>query len=628
MPEQTPEQEQELTQRLDRLRDEASGFPRRPGVYLMKDPAGEVIYVGKAVNLRARVKSYFLGGDGRRQIRFLLRRVAIIEKIVADNEHQALVLERDLIARYKPRYNIRLKDDKAFLSIRINENDQWPRLELVRKREEGDDDARYFGPYSYSYELREMLEMIKRVVPLRSCTNTVFYNRARPCLEYQIKRCAGPCCLEVDPEQYRRWVKQAIAILEGRIAPLLKELTEAEERAGAELRFEDAAQIRDRIAILERFKQGVSLVSSKGENRDIFAWQRDEQLAALTVMQMRGGRVVNSVNFSLTNVAISDEELLEAAILQFYDSGREIPEELVLPIDLENWEIIAAELQTRRGGRVSAEVPQRGLKHRLLQLAQVNASEHFIATFDAESRYRELAGKLAAKLELKQVPRRIECVDISNFQGSDVVGAIVCFFDGVPKKDSYRTFKIKTAAQGKPDDFASINEVVGRRLDRGREENDLPDLLIVDGGPGQLAMAVEAREALGVALEIVSLAKMRTLSDVTSEDLSKKPERVYREEVEQPLLLDEADEVTRFLQRIRDEAHRFVISFHRKRRKKRIMRSVLDDISGLGPQRKERLLSHFGSIQAIARAEEDEIARIGRMPGLLARKVKAALTTT
>ena len=599
------------------LLEQVRAFPKLPGVYIMKNEAGDVIYVGKAKDLRNRVKTYFMGGDGRAQIEFLLKKIHSIEKIVTAHDQQAIVLERDLIAKYKPRYNIRLKDDKAFLSIRVDEDAKWPRLELVRKRH--DDGARYFGPYSFSYELRSLLEIIKRVVPLRTCANTVMYNRSRPCLEYQIKRCAGPCCLPVDEVQYRKWVKQAIAILEGKTDKIIADLTALMEKASEELRFEDAAFSRDRLAVLSNFKAGVSLVSSRGENRDVFGIYREESLAALSVIKVRGGRVSDSINFSFSGVSVSTQEILESSVTQFYEGGREIPEEIVLAEELLNFEMIEELLSEKRGSKVNFVVPERGIKSRLLDLAVVNAKEHYLATFDAEAKYQELAKKLSVKFKLRQVPRRIECVDISNFQGTDMVGAIVSFFDGVPDKSSYRKYKI--AGEGKPDDFASINEVVGRRIERGLAEGTLPDLLIVDGGPGQLAMALEARDALSAELEIVSLAKMRTEADTQSSEIKKKPERVYLEGEEEPILLDESDEITNFVSRVRDEVHRFVITFHRSTRAKRVFRSILDEIPGVGPERRQRLLKVYGAVEHMKSVSADEIAKNGRMPRSLAEKV-------
>jgi excinuclease ABC subunit C len=541
-----------------------------------------------------------------------------VENIVTENEEQAFVLERDLISKHKPRYNIRLKDDKSFLSVRIDTEAPWPRLELVRRRMD-DDSARYFGPYSSSVELKAVLEIIKRVVPLRTCPNTVFYNRQRPCLEYQIKRCAGPCCLAVDPEEYRRWVKQAISILQGRTEQLKKEFEEQMERASVELRFEDAALIRDRIEVLESFRRGHALTTYSGDDRDVVGLYREEGLAALAVMQVRGGRLGETRTFALTEVSVADAEIIEAALEQLYETGREIPTEIVVGIEPENLSIVQDTLSKKVGRSVEITVPQRGIKARLLALAETNAKHFFGSRFDADTRYQEVASALAQKLSLRQVPRRIECVDISNFQGTDIVGALVSFFDGVSDKKGYRKYKI--TSKSSQDDFASVFEVVSRRLARGLAEGDLPDLLIIDGGPGQLAKALEAREAVKADVEIVALAKQRTTRAMTAVEIEKSNERLYLPGIPEPVQLADGSELTRFLQRVRDEAHRFVITFHRKTRSKRIIRSTLDEVGGLGAERRGRLLRHFGSTQKIAAASVDEIASVGRMPRALAEKV-------
>ncbi|MCB0318469.1 MAG: excinuclease ABC subunit UvrC, partial [Bdellovibrionales bacterium] len=558
----------------DSLKERVAKFPKKPGVYLMRDAEDEVIYVGKAKDLRARVKTYFTGADGRYQIEFLMRRVEKIETIVSESEQRAFLLERDLISKYKPRYNIRLKDDKAYLSIRIDENEAWPRLTLVRKIVQ--DGARYFGPYTFSYELRNLLEIINRTLPLRTCSNTIFYNRQRPCLEYQIKRCAGPCCLQVDPEEYRTWVKHAMQILEGKTEIVEDELEKLMNLAAEDLRFEDASLYRDRLELLKKFKHGAELISSRGENRDVFAIYREEKLAALSVLMVRNGRVVDNKNYSFPLVEVSNQDIIESSIEQFYGSDREIPEEIIIGIQIDNLEFQEQRLKELKGTSVKFVIPKRGIKYRLLGLAQVNAHEHFIATFNAEERYREVSENLAKLFQLSQIPRKIECVDISNLQGSNIVGAHVVFFDGVPDKKNYRRYKISN--QGKPDDFSAIYEVVYRRLTKSLETGDFPDLLIIDGGLGQLNAAIKAREDAGVKLELIGLAKMRSEKLEKAKKKEKKPERVFLEGEETSIALDPNSEVTKLLQRIRDEAHRYVITFHRKSRSKRVIASKLDGI--------------------------------------------------
>jgi excinuclease ABC subunit C len=605
------------TERLESLRRQVSQVATMPGVYLMRDEHQEVIYVGKAKDLRARVRTYFTGGDGRYQIEYLLSRVVSFETIVTQTEEQAFLLERDLITKYKPRYNIRLKDDKAYLSLRVDENAEWPRIELVRKR--SDDGARYFGPYAFSSELRNLLEVIKKVVPLRSCADTVLYNRQRPCLEYQIKRCAGPCCLKISHEEYRALVRQAIGILEGKTTATIKDLSDKMERAAEELRFEEAAAWRDRVDVLKAYQAGYSLVSFRDEDRDVFALVREGDTAVLCVILVRGGRLAETKTYTLENVGVPDEELLESGIQQFYEGQREIPPEILTQKDLENASMIEAGLSAKRGAKVLVHAPQRGSKARLIAIAELNARHAFAGSYSQDAGWSGVAQELVKLAGLRQTPRRVECVDISNFQGSDIVGAVVVFFDGVPDKGSYRKYNI--SQQGKPDDFAAIYEVVYRRLKRGMEEGNLPDLLVIDGGAAQLQKAVEARGDLRLNVDIISLAKMRTESDVQAKDVARKPERVYLPGATDSIGLEEGDVVTRFLSRLRDEVHRFVITFHRQKRSRRVFQSVMDTVPGVSPEHRNRLIRHFKSVDSIGRADPAEVARAGRMPLSLAKRL-------
>jgi excinuclease ABC subunit C len=607
---------------LEVLRLQALNAPKEPGVYLMRDAEAVVIYVGKAKVLRERLKTYFMGGDGRYQIEFLLKRVASFETIVTQTEGQAFLLERDLITKYKPRYNIRLKDDKNYLSIRIDERAEWPRLELVRRTE--NDGATYYGPYAFSGELRNLLEVIKKVIPLRSCSDAVLYNRQRPCLEYQIKRCCAPCCLPVSADEYRDLLKQAVSILQGKTSSTIKLLTERMDAAAEELRFEEAAAWRDRVDALSKFQAGHSLISFRGENRDVFGFVREGDRVAVCVLLVRHGRISESKPFMLLDVQVSDEELLEGVIQQFYEGGREIPCEVIVGRELSNASLIESGLSTRRGGAVVLTYAQRGSKARLLSMAELNARHAFEGSRTRESEWDSVADSLRATLGLRQAPRRVECVDISHFQGSDTVGAIVAFFDGVADKASYRRYNL--AHFDSPNDFAAMHEVVSRRLKRGLAEDTLPDLLVIDGGAGQLSMALQARDEVGASVEIVALAKMRTESEVQSSDIIRKPERLYIPGEELPLLLDEAAPVTRFLARIRDEVHRFVITFHRDRRAKRVFKTGLDEIRGVTDDMRKRLLRHFKSVQAVKAAQPEEVAKVGRMPLRLARKIVSELT--
>jgi excinuclease ABC subunit C len=611
----TPEQ----LARLEELKEEIKKFPTHPGVYIMRDAEGTVIYIGKAKSLKSRVRTYFGAGDGRSQIQFLMRRIHDVENIVTASEEQAFVLERALISKHKPRYNIRLKDDKAYLSIRLDDNARWPRLQLVRRVEQ--DGARYYGPYTFSYEVRTLLDIVNKTIPLRTCPDTVLYNRQRPCLEYQIKRCSAPCCLPVDVDEYADWVKDARQVLEGKVEGVVKRLTKTMDICAESLEFERAADIRDKIEILQNFAKGQQYISPGAEHRDVFAVYREERLVTLSILTVRYGRISDNKNFSFRDVEVPTSEVIEDAIEQFYRGGREVPEEVIVAELPEETEFLISELSRRRGKKVSITEPQRGIKFRLLKLAEVNAQQHFATTFDAESRYLEVASILAQTAKLEQVPRRIECVDISNFQGTEIVGAVVSFFDGKPDKQNYKRYIL--SEQGKPDDFTSMYEVVSRRLARGKQENSLPDLLIIDGGKGQLGAAIKARDELEVPLKIIALAKERSRDAKGAERST--PERLFLEGQAEAIPLASDAELTKLVTRVRDEVHRFVIEFHRKRRLKRGMKSVLDDISGVGPERKRRLFKEFGSIAKMKQASSEELARAGRMPKSLAEKVLRTL---
>jgi excinuclease ABC subunit C len=603
------------------LRELVDTFPPLPGVYQMKDKKGFIIYIGKAKSLSSRVKTYLSGGDGRPQLGALMDRVVSIETIVCATEAQAAILERDLIVRHQPRYNIRLKDDKSFLHIRVDRTHQWPRIELVRRPV--DDGAEYFGPYNFSHEIRRVYEVIRHVFPLRTCSDSVLTNRSRPCLEFQIKRCVAPCVLSVDRDQYFRWVQDAIAVLKGRTGTILEDLAEREELAVKELRFEEAAMIRDRRDALTKFSKGEQVEFHRGDHRDVWAIYREGSNVCVNMLAIRHGRINDNSSFILDDVQVSDESVLEEALCQFYDEGREIPDEIIVPFTLENESMVADLIRSRRGKISQIISPKQGSKARLLGLSDLNAKQFFSSAVKGEYRYLQAARKLAEIMRLSHVPRRIECVDISNLQGTDVVGGLSVFFDGVPLRREYRRYLI--SQQDKQDDFASIFEVVTRRLQRGMESGELPDLLVIDGGAGQLAMALRARDNLRVQLDIISIAKVRQERSIGEIVGRKKPERLFAPWADESIPLDDHDEVTHLLASLRDEAHRHVITFHRNRRARRLGRSVLDSIPGVGPERRLRLMKEFGSIARMRNATTEEIARVGRMPQQVAWALRRAI---
>ncbi len=597
-------------------------IPKRSGVYLMRDDSGVVIYIGKAKELRARVRSYFSGGDGRLQIPALLERVVEVETLVTENERQAIILESDLIKKYKPRYNVRLKDDKAHLIVRIDKNHEWPRLELVRKIE--DDGATYVGPFAFGYEVRALIEIIKRSMPLRTCSDKVLYNRVRPCLEYQIKRCPAPCCFEIDKEDYTNRVEQAISLLKGKNQSVVSDLEKEIQIASDAQRYEDAAAIRDRLEVLKKAGEEKLTQDFSVQAQDAFGIYRVDTNVSVSVLMVRQGRLFGAKSFSFEGVELPEEELLPSILTQFYQGSVNIPEEIFTPFKLEDTDAREELYQEIFGARPQICVPKRGPKARLLQLAMENASENFQTSFSSDDTAGAELQQLFEELELEEVPRTLECVDISHFQGGDTVGAVVHFRDGVPDKNSYRRFILSVEQN---DDFASMREVLRRHLSRGAEENTLPDLLVIDGGPGQLSLALAVRKELGLLKpELIGLAKKRTkkaphYSSQATKVIAYKPERVYREDSETPIILNPTSSSLHLLERIRNEAHRFAITFHRARRNKRTFESELEKIPGVGKTRRLTLLKEFKTVKAIREASVEELVERAGIPQSLARKI-------
>jgi excinuclease ABC subunit C len=603
------------------LKSKVAAFPKKPGVYLMKDFDGICIYIGKAKDLRARVKTYVNheSGDGRFQIKYLMQKVAAIEYVLTEDEQEALLLERELIHKHKPRYNIRLKDDKAYISIRINRDHAYPRLETVRRIIP--DGAEYLGPFPSTNQIREILEVIRRVVPLRTCSDHTFSNRVRPCLEFQIKRCAAPCCFKVDTDEYKLWLKQAVDILEGRLNPTIDTLEKQMNFAAEDMRFEEAAALRDRLDALVQFRDRGADSIAYNFTCDVFGLYREQDLAIVGLLRTRDGRMQQIETFSFKEIYLDDAELLESVIQQYYEQSKDFPSEIVIGVDLPESSLLNEFFQKNTDKIPEITVPDSGAKHRLLRICEINAKQAFQTTFFAETQFEGLSQQLLEKFKLRQAPRRIECVDISNLQGTDIVGAIVSFLDGTPDRSRYRKYNISFSGTD-PNDFKAINEVVTRRLS---SEETLPDLLIIDGGKLQLAKALEARDKLGLTLDIISLAKIKDQTSKKTGITVKRPERVFIEGESQEVELSEDNPLTFLLQRIRDEVHRYVITFHREKRKSRVFKSVLDDIPGVGLERKNRLLKHFGSVDAIKAANIEDIAKAGRMTNSLAEKILTML---
>ena len=602
-----------------RLDERLAAVPASPGVYLLKDVHGKVIYVGKAVSLRARVRSYVRGGDERSQVRFLVGKLADFETLVTANEKEALILENNLIKQYRPRYNIRLKDDKSYVSVKVTIRDAWPRVLVTRRIVK--DGSRYFGPFHSASAVRETLDTIRKIFPLRTCSDPVFRNRSRPCIEYDIKRCLAPCVLPVDRAAYDEHLRQAMQLLEGRSREVRATLVSRMEAAAAAERFEEAARLRDQIRAIEKTQERQQMVAHWGIDQDVFGIYREGGAIEVQVLFVRDGKLVSNQAYAFDDWELPDTEVLEAVLTQFYQAtARDVPDEILLPEAISDAAVRAEYLSERRGRKVSILTPQRGDKLRLVEMAQANARQSFVARRDAAEEGTRQVADLQRRLGLRTAPRRIECVDIATFQGGETVGAVVAFADGRPWKDGYRRFRIRSVAG--VDDFASVAEVLERRFRAGPRRAEPPDLLVIDGGLGQLGAAKVVLGTLGLDdLPVVGLAKERVARDPLAREIQRRPDRVFLPGRKNPVMLRSNSTALFLLQRVRDEAHRFANTYHRALRSRARLRSMLDAIDGVGPGRRRALLRHFGSMRRVQAATVAELTRVSGISTALAERI-------
>ena len=611
--------------------------PKKPGCYLMKDQLGEIVYVGKAQDLRTRLGQYFQPStsDTRFFVGLLDRVLGSIEVIVAQNAKEALLLENELIKRHQPRFNVKLKDDKNFLNIRIGDEHAFPRLQVVRRRKK--DGADYFGPYHSATAIRQTLKVVNRHFQLRTCRDTEFARRTRPCLEHQIGRCPAPCVLSVDPAEYKKHVDDVKLFLDGR-ADALKGRLQTKMAAAAEaLEFELAARYRDQLGAIERSLTPQKVILDEALDIDAIGLFREAERVIVQVLRLTGGVLVGSQSYPMKKTALPDDEILDGFLGAYYDGSRPIPEWVLLPVELPEAEVWAELLSDTKHKKVKVSAPQRGDKRRLIELAIENAKAAFVSSQRAAQDHEETLERLKDKLNLSKLPRRIECFDISNIQGTNPVGSMVVALDGQLAKKEYRSFKVKLMET--PNDFAMMLEVLSRRFKRSeRGQWPAPDLIVVDGGKGQLAMAEEALRVIGVRdVELASLAKSRVLDEQghvarakkkarpSSDDIDRSPERVFLPGQKNPIILRANSNELFLLQRLRDEAHRFAITFHRKLRDQRTQRSILDDIEGIGPTRKKALLRHFGSVDALTKLDVEGLLDAPGMTRPVAERVVATL---
>lgn len=662
----------------DALEEALGRLPDEPGVYVMRDRVGHVIYVGKARRLRARVRQYFNGHDTRAFVPRLAKVVGDIETVITDNNKEALLLENNLIKEHRPRFNVKLRDDSNYLVARLDPKQKWPRLELTRSIAR--DGAQHFGPYHSASSARSTLRVVNRHFKLRTCTDYVLARRTRPCLQYQIDRCPGPCVYDVDEQAYAAQVQDVGLFLSGRHRELTDGLRSRMEAAAAALNFESAARLRDQLAAIETTLTTQQVVGTATLDQDAIGMYREGGQVEFAVMHIRQGKLLGSEAYSAKGLEHPDSEVLADFVSNYYASAPFLPDEVLLPgpIAEDDAAPLAAWLRERKGRKVVLATPERGNRRKLTRLATRNAGSNFVTRRNKREDSEAALQRLQARLGLSKLPRVIECYDVSHIQGSDTVASMVVFVEGVAEKSRYRSFRIKgTGArddeaalrQGafQNDDFTSMYEVLGRRFRRALQATEeswaLPDLIVIDGGKGQLSRVVTAMDDLGVSLgaegvDVVALAKERRSAlghgkaameklkarreagderayedlaignDTPSgDDLQVKPERVFVPGVKEPIRLRPGSSERYLMERVRDEAHRFAITHHRKRRGKRSLRSVLDDVPGVGPALKRALVQHFGSIAAIRSASEEQLIAVKGVGPALAKRLHESLSS-
>jgi excinuclease ABC subunit C len=617
-----------------RIQEILENLPTRPGVYLHKDNDGKILYIGKAVNLRSRVRSYFANSVDSYKTLQLRRKIADVEIITTDSELEALLLEMTLIKKHRPRYNVRMKDDKRYPYIKVHWADPYPKVTVTRRMVR--DGSRYFGPYTSVWAVHQTLDLLRKIFPYLTCDRTITGEDERACLYYDIKLCNGPCIGAVDKAAYRGMIKQLMDFLHGKTEGVLDEIEARMAAAAERLDFEKAAEYRDQLQAIDKVVAKQKVIAAASTDQDVIAFAREQGDACVQVFFIRHGKLIGREYFLLEGT--EDEEdaaVLQEFVTQFYDEAAHIPKEVLLPNEVEEARIIETWLQQKRGQKVAIKVPRRGKKKDLVEMAANNAHDT-LATLRQQwaadrSKHVEAMAALQDALHLPAPPSRIECYDISHTQGRQTVGSMVVFVQGAPRKSDYRRFNVRTVGN---DDYGAMREVLTRRMQRykdtlageltdpsqiGRLKKDtawslLPDLLLVDGGKGQLSMAREILQEFDLESEVPIAA------------LAKREEELFIPGRIESVRLPERSEAMYLVQRVRDEAHRFANAGHRKRRAKVGTASILDSIPGVGPKRRKLLLDHFGSLEGLRKATAEEIASVPGIPFAVGRAVKAHLS--
>jgi excinuclease ABC subunit C len=597
--------------------EQLKALPAKPGVYLFKDKEGNVIYVGKAANLSNRVKSYFGAPSSlSNKVQRLVAKIQDFEFLVTNSEQEALILECNMIKKYTPRYNVHLKDSKTFPYLKIDVNEDWPGVHITRRVQK--DGARYFGPFASAGSVRKTLRLIKKIFPFRSCRKRIEGKDKRPCLDYYIHRCLGPCIGAVEKQEYHDVINQVILFLQGKQELILRELNTKMKAAAQQLQFERAALLRDQIKAIEEVIEGQKIAITLQGEKDIIGLAQNEKHAYVQLFYIRNNKLIGQDHFIMEGIrGDSPEQIMTSFVKQYYASASYIPPLILLQHPVDEPAVLSKWLEQQRGSRVELQVPQRGAKKKLVDTATENAARGLELAQAKEMKVEVISSglrELKNRLRLPKMPRRIECYDVSNIQGALAVGSMVVLEKGWPKTAHYRRFRIKTVAGA--DDYAMIQETLRRRFKRGLTGEGtwaiIPDLVLIDGGKGQLNAALEVRRELG-------------LDSVPMASLAKENEEIFIPGDPQPVYIAKDSPALHILQRARDEAHRFAISYHRRLRHKESISSALDNIPGIGPRRKKALLRKFGSIKAIKESSLEELSQTEGIIPALAKKIKEEL---
>jgi len=576
-----------------------SSAPHSPGVYVMQDDKSRVLYVGKAKDLFKRLASYaHYSGAAHNKTAVMLHHVHKVDTIITNTEKEALILEASLIKKHKPKYNIILRDDKNYPYIKVTVQEEWPRVFMARRKTR--DKARYFGPYSSVGSMWSTLRLIAALFPLRNCKGGELKKRPRPCLNRQIGRCLAPCAGDADRDLYLEHVKKILMLLEGRNRDLIATLEKQMRNAAEQLDFEQAATLRDQIGALSRTLEKQVIAAEHNKDQDVFGFARKDAATTIVILFIRNGLLNGSRSFFLADPYGDDTSILSQVLSQFYSGDDVIPGEILLPFAPSDFDLLAEHLGDIAGMRVHLKVPQRGDSQQLVTMASANALQIFEEKEQKHRSWSNLGESLKKTLHLDRLPLRIECLDISNISGKQAIGSLVCFQQGEPDKTGFRHYKIKTV-EG-PNDYAMMEEVLKRRLQRGILEQDLPDLFLVDGGKGQLGIALSVAGALGITdtIDWLGIAKER----------QEEGEKLYKPGRKNPIILPPHNPVLLFLMRIRDESHRYGITFHRKLRNKSTLASDLDKIPGIGAAKKVELLRHMGSLHRLKAASIKDLMEV------------------